>query len=915
MMGILKRIFGDPNEKEIKRLMETVQQINSLETKMQGYSDEALRRQTELLRGRVYAGESLDKLLPEAFAVVREAGWRVIGQRLFDVQLLGGIKLHQGGIAEMRTGEGKTNAATAPAYLNALTGKGVHVVTVNDYLARAGGERMGQIYRFLGLSVGIIIHDLNYEQRRAAYNNDITYGTNNEFGFDYLRDNMVVYKENMVQRELNYAIIDEVDSILIDEARTPLIISGEGEAATDMYSRFAQIANGLRQGVIDEENEETGSELDYTLDEKARSVSPTEACVRKVERILGVENLMAPENNSLYHHLVIALKAKSLMKKDVDYVVRENEVIIVDEFTGRLMFGRRYSDGLHQAIEAKEGVTVAKESRTLATITLQNYFRMYKKLSGMTGTALTEEGEFRAIYNMDVLVVPTNRPMIREDLSDLVYKNEPIKFNAVVEEIKERNAKGQPLLVGTISVEKSEHLSSMLRREGVRHQVLNAKYHDQEAEIVAQAGRSQMVTIATNMAGRGTDIILGGNPDYRSRGELRRIGFSDEEIYVATSLLPTTNARVLQARTQYQDMYRQFAVESEEDAVKVRELGGLHIIGTERHESRRIDNQLRGRAGRQGDPGSSQFFISLQDDLMRLFGSDRVGDFMDRIGMEDDTPIEHNMLTAAIENAQRRVEGRNFDTRKRVLDYDDVINQQRTIIYSQRRQVLEGEDLRHTVLEEMIYGTIENALGVYCDERVHAEEWDGAGLYRHLAEVIPTPGDIDMPALLALTNRQEIREFYRHLADNAYNQREHIFGAQVMRELERMVTLRVVDTKWMQHIDDMQELRDGIGLRAYAQKDPLVEYKMEAFEMFEVMIAEIKEEIARMIFRVQIRVEQPIQREQVARPSAPNAGSKQQTVRNNPGTRNTPTPRRGANPPSADGQGNRAQRRANTRQK
>ena len=873
MFSILKKLFGDPNEKEIKRLTEAyLTKINSWESTMETLSNDELRSKTSEYKERIVKGETLEQLLPEAFATVREAGKRVLGQRIFDVQFLGGINLHLGNISEMRTGEGKTLAAVPPAYLNSLLGEGVHIVTVNDYLARSQGEWMGQVYRFLGLSVGIIIHDQTPEVRQRAYNSDVTYGTNNEFGFDYLRDNMVGRKEDMVQRPLSFAIVDEVDSILIDEARTPLIISGQGEESTDLYQKFAQIAQRLQQGYIDKDEEDNEAvQGDFTVDEKAKSVSPTENCVRKVEQILGVDNLMAPEHSDLYHHLVIALRAKALMKRDVDYVLRgdpgEEEVVIVDEFTGRLMFGRRYSDGLHQAIEAKEGVKVARESQTLATITLQNYFRMYKKLSGMTGTALTEEGEFKAIYGMSVLVVPTNKPMIRNDLSDLVYRNEQSKFQAVVEEIVQRHASGQPMLVGTISVEKSEYLSALLHRRGVKHQVLNAKYHEQEADIVAQAGRSGMVTIATNMAGRGTDIILGGNPDYLARGILRKAGYDDEQIYQATSLLETDDETILKIRQLYIDELTQFTLSSKADASKVVELGGLHIIGTERHESRRIDNQLRGRAGRQGDPGSSQFFISLEDDLMRLFGTDRVGDIMQRIGMDDDRPIENSLLTSAIENAQKKVEGRNFDRRKQVLDYDDVMNQQRGIIYEQRRQVLEGQDLRKVVLEDMIYNVIEEQIERFCDASLRPEEWDPQTLHRALENIMPLPNEtqVDLEQLWAKQNLEEYRGFYQQLAHQAYLSREESFGNDLMREIERAVTLRAVDIKWMQHIDDMQELREGIGLRAYAQKDPLQEYKIEAFEMFEAMIASIREEIARLIFRVQVNVSMPVLRQPVAK--------------------------------------------------
>jgi len=789
VLGLIKNFFDD-NAREIKRLSRVVDEINGLEPMIQKLSDSDLQAKTEEFKGRLANGETLDDILAEAFAVVREASRRVLGMRHFDVQLIGGMVLHQGRIAEMKTGEGKTLVATLPVYLNALTGKGVHVVTVNDYLARRDSEWMGQIYKFLGLSVGLIVHGLEYHERKAAYNADITYGTNNEFGFDYLRDNMVHHAEQMVQRDLNFAIVDEVDSILIDEARTPLIISGHGDKATDLYYTMAKIVPRLQK------------EQDFTVDEKAHTVVLTEQGIAKVEKMLGVENLYEDDHMELTHHLNQALKAHALMKRDRDYVVKDGEVIIVDEFTGRLMFGRRYSEGLHQAIEAKEGVKIERESQTLATITFQNYFRMYEKLAGMTGTAATEEDEFRKIYGLDVIVIPTNRPMIRKDLPDMVYKTEAAKFRAVVEEIVERHAKGQPVLVGTISIEKSEYLSNMLKKRGINHQVLNAKYHEKEAEIVAAAGQRGAVTIATNMAGRGTDIVLGDG---------------------------------------------------------VAELGGLHIIGTERHESRRIDNQLRGRAGRQGDPGSTRFYISLEDDLMRLFGSDNISTIMDKLGMEEDVPIEHALITRSIEAAQKKVENRNFDTRKHVLEYDDVMNKQREVIYQQRRKVLTGENLKESI-QEMIKTLIDESLDIYCNEGVHPEEWNLEGLLEH-AEQLYLPDHDLKPEDIEGMGRGQLAAMLEEKALAFYEAKEAHLGSETMRELERVIMLRIVDDKWMDHLDAMDQLRQGIGLRAYGQKDPLIEYKFEGYEMFQNMIRSIQEDAVRYIFRMNV-VEQHEERHQ-----------------------------------------------------
>ncbi|HHW43165.1 MAG TPA: preprotein translocase subunit SecA [Desulfotomaculum sp.] len=834
MLNIIRNWLDD-NSREVKRLQRMVERINALEPEVSALADDDLRAKTGVFKERLERGETLDDLLPEAFAVVRETSRRVLGMRHFDVQLMGGIVLHQGRIAEMKTGEGKTLVATLPVYLNALTGRGVHVVTVNDYLARRDSEWMGKIYRFLGLSVGLIVHGLDAAERRRAYGADVTYGTNNEFGFDYLRDNMALHPDQLVQRELYYAIVDEVDSILIDEARTPLIISGQADKATDLYHTFARLVPRLTRDV------------DYTVDEKAHTVVLTEEGVARVEKMLGVENLYDDRHMQLTHHLNQALKAHALMKRDRDYVVKDGQVIIVDEFTGRLMFGRRYSDGLHQAIEAKEGVRVERESQTLATITFQNYFRMYEKLAGMTGTAATEEEEFRKIYKLDVVVIPTHMPMIRKDLPDVVYKTERAKFNAVVEEIARRHATGQPVLVGTISIEKSEILSQMLKKRGIPHQVLNAKYHEKEAEIVAQAGRLGAVTIATNMAGRGTDILLGGNPEFLAAAEIRGQGYDPHD----------PDPRV-------QDLYRaaleKYKRVTEEEHQRVVALGGLHIIGTERHESRRIDNQLRGRSGRQGDPGSSQFFSSLEDDLMRLFGSENIAGLMDRLGIEEDMPIEHNLITRSIESAQKRVENRNFDIRKHVLQYDDVMNQQREIIYRQRRQVLTGENLQE-VIRQMIEETVQRTVDTYCPEGVHEEEWDLAGLLRQ-AEQLYLPGHKLAPEDFQDAGRQHIRDRLLAMALETYEAREAELGAELMRELERLVLLRIVDEKWMDHLDAMDQLREGIGLRAYGQKDPLIEYKFEGYEMFQNMIASIQEDVVRYIYRVNV-VQTPRQRQTV----------------------------------------------------
>ncbi|MCG8401940.1 MAG: preprotein translocase subunit SecA [Firmicutes bacterium] len=833
MLSFIKDLFDD-NARDIKRMQKTIGEINAREPEISALSDAELQAKTPQFREMLDQGASMADILPEAFAVVREVSNRVLGMRHFDVQLIGGMVLHQGRIAEMRTGEGKTLVATLPVYLNALEGRGVHVITVNDYLARRDSRWMGQIYTFLGLSVGLIVHGLDWTERKNSYNCDVTYGTNNEFGFDYLRDNMSVRPDQLVQRPLNYAIVDEVDSILIDEARTPLIISGQADKATDHYYTFSRLVPRLR------------AEQHFTVDEKAHTVVLTEEGVARVEQMLGVENLYDDANMKLTHHLNQALKAHNLMKRDRDYVVKDGVVIIVDEFTGRLMFGRRFSDGLHQAIEAKEGVRIERESQTLATITFQNYFRMYNKLAGMTGTAETEQEEFRKIYKLDVCSVPTNKPMVRHDLSDVVYKTEPAKFNAVVEEIAQRHETGQPVLVGTISIEKSEILSNMLRKQGVPHQVLNAKYHDKEAQIVAQAGRLGGVTIATNMAGRGTDILLGGHPEFLAQAELSGRDDYDadnppgEEIYDKT---------LDQYKRQCHEEYR-----------RVVELGGLHILGTERHESRRIDNQLRGRSGRQGDPGSSQFFSSLEDDLMRLFGSDNIAGVMDKLGLEEDVPIEHNLITRSIESAQKRVENRNFSIRKHVLQYDDVMNQQRELIYRQRMKVLLEQDLR-AVVEQMINESVARSVEIYCPEGVIPEEWDLESLLNQ-AEQLYLPGHGLQPDDLADTGREALKELLTEKSLAAYQAREEEMGAELLRELERMVLLRIVDEKWMDHLDAMDQLREGINLRAYGQKDPLIEYKFESYQMFQNMVDTIQDDVVRYVFRVDV-VQAPQQRQTV----------------------------------------------------
>ena len=871
-MGLIKSLFGDYSKREIKRIQPLCDKVLGLEETYRAMSEEELRAQTDKLRDRLQMGESTDDILPDAFAVCREACDRVLGMRPFPVQILGGIILHQGRIAEMKTGEGKTLVATLPAYLNALSGEGVHIVTVNDYLARRDSEWMGKVYRYMGLSVGLIVHDLDNNARREAYAADITYGTNNELGFDYLRDNMVIYKENKVQRPHHFAIVDEVDSILIDEARTPLIISGQGDKSTDLYQQadhFAKTLKITKVKEMDAKEEQDTVEGDYIVDEKARTATLTQSGVKKAEQAFGVENLMDPDNVTLLHHINQAIKARGVMTRDVDYVVKDGQVIIVDEFTGRLMFGRRYNEGLHQAIEAKEGVKVERESKTLATITFQNYFRLYRKLSGMTGTAKTEETEFQQIYKLDVVEIPTNKPMIRNDLSDVIYKTEKGKFSAVIDQIVECHERQQPVLVGTISIEKSEHLSKLLKQRGVPHVVLNAKHHDREAEIVAQAGKIGAVTIATNMAGRGTDIKLGGNAEYLAKAEMRRLGFSEELIVESTGFGETDDEEILGARRTFQELEAKYKEEIRPEEEAVKEAGGLFILGTERHESRRIDNQLRGRAGRQGDPGASRFYLSLEDDLMRLFGGERINHLMEMLGIDEDTPIENKMLTNSIESAQRKVEERNFGIRRDVLQYDDVMNRQRELIYGQRDKVLDGENIRASVVG-MIRESIGATVAQYTAGDDH-EEWNLDGLREYYTGWLTTEDDFRYDAQqMEDLGREELTEQLIDKAMKIYEEKETNYGP-LMRELERVVLLKTVDRYWMDHIDNMEELRKGIHLRAYGQKDPVVLYRMEGFDMFDQMIASIREDTARLMLTVQIRQKEEPKREQVAKPTATSA--------------------------------------------
>ena len=882
-MSFLGKLFGSHTDRELKRIYPIVDKIEALEPQFQALSDEELRAKTEEFKQRYQGGEDLDALLPEAFAAVREAAWRVLGMKPFRVQLIGGIVLHQGRIAEMKTGEGKTLVAVLPAYLNALTGEGVHIVTVNDYLARRDSEWMGKVHRFMGLSVGLIVHGLNNDERQAAYNADITYGTNNEMGFDYLRDNMAIYKENMVQRGHVFAIVDEVDSILIDEARTPLIISGQGDESTDLYRQADDFVSRLKVKVYastdSKEEEDENIDADYIVDEKARTATLTARGVEKAERAFNLENYADIENSTLTHHINQALRAHGIMKRDIDYVVKDGEILIVDEFTGRIMLGRRYSEGLHQAIEAKEHVDVQRENKTLATITFQNYFRLYEKLSGMTGTAVTEAEEFAAIYQLDIVEIPTNMPVARIDHPDVVYKNDVGKNKAIIEQIIQCHEKGQPVLVGTISIEKSEYLSGLLKKRGIKHNVLNAKHHEKEAEIVAQAGKFGAVTIATNMAGRGTDIMLGGNAEYLAKNDLRKAGFTDEVIAEATGYAETTDEEILKARAMFRERMDAHKVVCSEEAEKVRAAGGLFICGTERHESRRIDNQLRGRSGRQGDPGESRFFIAMTDDVMRLFGSERMMNMMETLGVDEDTPLDHKMLSNAIEQAQKTVESRNFQTRKSVLEYDDVMNTQRNIIYDERRKVLDGEDIRESIdkmISEFISSTVNDALaGGAAENQEHLNE-----VVAPFEKFFLKRGEITMESLGGKAKADKIIEAVSEAARRVYAEREKEFGLDpngvpVMREIERVVMLRVVDEYWMDHIDAMDELKRGIGLRGYGNIKPIDAYKQEGFDMFEAMINGIREETVRRLYTIRVRKEQTIERKAVSKNQAANVGGEQ----------------------------------------
>ena len=875
-MGLFTKIFGTRSQRELKHIQPLVDKILALEDEYKALSEEELKAKTPEFKERLAKGETLDDILPEAFAAIREAADRVLGMRPYPVQLIGGIILHQGRIAEMKTGEGKTLVAILPTYLNALTGKGVHIVTVNEYLAKRDSEWMGKVHRFMGLSVGLIIPGMSSAQRRESYAADITYCTNNELGFDYLRDNMSIYKSELVQRGHYFAIVDEVDSILIDEARTPLIISGKGEDSSKLYEMADYFVSTLRKQVFaktEDKEVQDDYDCDYFVDEKSRTVSLTASGIAKAEKYFGVENLADAENTTLSHHINQAMKARGLMKKDIDYVVKDGQIIIVDEFTGRLMYGRRYNEGLHQAIEAKEGVTVAGESKTLATITFQNFFRLYDKLSGMTGTALTEEEEFATIYKLDVVEIPTNKPVIRQDHPDVVYKTEMGKFRAIINQVKECHAKGQPVLVGTISIEKSELLSKLLKREGIPHNVLNAKYHEQEAQIVAQAGHFGAVTIATNMAGRGTDIVLGGNAEYMAKNELRKLGVAEELIAEADSYAETDNAEILAVRAQYEELLTRFKEQIKDDAQKVRQSGGLFIIGTERHESRRIDNQLRGRAGRQGDPGESRFYLSLQDDLMRLFSSDRIMGMMDSLGLDEDTPIDAKILSNAVENAQKNVESRDFRVRKNVLEYDDVMNTQREVIYAQRQKVLDGEDLRENMMN-MLRQLVESSVAdILSESGGMVDDTTGRKLLARFQGIYFPRGGWE-PA--NGTKADAVTDEIYALAVKTYEAKETAYTPKVMRELERVVMLRVVDEYWMDNIDAMDDLKQGIGLRAYGQHDPVIAYKEEGYEMFQAMIQAIREETVRRMFLVQLKPQQEVKRERVAKETGTAAATKTQ---------------------------------------
>ena len=876
-MGVFESIFGSANKKELKKIEPIIKKIESYDKSMQQLSDDELKHKTVEFKERLKNGETLDDILPEAFAVVREASYRVLGMKQYRVQLIGGVVLHQGRIAEMKTGEGKTLVATLPAYLNALSGKGVHVVTVNDYLAKRDKEWMGKVHEFLGLTVGVIVYGLDNDERRENYACDITYGTNNQYGFDYLRDNMVIYKKDKVQRGLNFAIVDEVDSILIDEARTPLIISGQGDESTDMYMRANMFANGLTGRIMDPEEDKPDifdrefkdETVDFLVDEKRKTASLTEVGTRKAEEYFGVENLSDPNNMELAHHINQALKANNTMKRDIDYVVKDDEILIVDEFTGRIMEGRRYSDGLHQAIEAKEGVEVKSESKTLATVTFQNYFRMYNKLSGMTGTAKTEEAEFNEIYKMDVVEIPTNKPVARVDEQDRVYINENAKFNAIVEEIKEIHKTGQPILVGTISIEVSEKLSNLLKKNGIKHDVLNAKQHEREAEIVAQAGMFDKVTIATNMAGRGTDILLGGNPDFMAKHDMKKQGYGDYVIESLDSFLPSTDEELVAARNVYNELHKKYKKMTDENKKKVLEVGGLYIIGTERHESRRIDNQLRGRSGRQGDPGRSRFFVSLGDNLMRLFGGETIQKYAESGKFPEDEPMEFRTITKAIERAQTKVESNNFGIRKNVLKYDDVMNAQRKVIYTERDKVLDGEDMHESIVA-MIKDIISNAIDTYCQDP-KSENWEMEALMTYLNTFIPE-GTLNLTRLNSY-NKKTFTDYVIQKALEVYNAKEEAIGKEKFREIERVILLMVVDRKWMDHIDAMDQLRQGIGLRAFGQQDPVRAYNNEGFEMFEDMNHSIKEDTVRGMFNVQ-PVEE-IERKQVAHETSATGGEEE----------------------------------------
>ena len=878
----LTAIFGDYSKKEVKRVSKTADKVLALESKYQPMGDKELISQTQILKDRLAAGETLDDILPDAFAVCREAAWRVLGMKHFRVQVIGGIILHQGRIAEMKTGEGKTLVATLPAYLNALEGKGVHIVTVNDYLAKRDCEWMGKLYRFLGLTAGLIIHEKNNAERQEAYNCDITYGTNNEMGFDYLRDNMVLYKEQKVQRGHNFAIVDEVDSILIDEARTPLIISGRGEQSTDMYRRANDFARTLKMDKVAQMNEKEDTEEtydgDFVVDEKARTATLTQSGVKKAEEYFGVENLMDMENTTLLHHINQAIKAIGVMRRDIDYVVKDGQVLIVDEFTGRIMLGRRYNDGLHQAIEAKEGVKVEHESKTLATITFQNYFRLYKKLSGMTGTASTESQEFSEIYKLDVVEIPTNKPLIRKDYPDVIFQTERAKYKHVIEQIKTCHEKGQPILVGTISIEKSELLSKMLKRAGIPHNVLNAKNHEKEAEIIAQAGKLGAVTIATNMAGRGTDIILGGNAEFLATAEMKKMQYPEEIIAEAKGFAETDDEEILAARKTFRELEEKYKEQIKGEADKVREAGGLFILGTERHDSRRIDNQLRGRAGRQGDPGASQFYLSTEDDLMRLFGGERMKAMMSRLAVDEDMPIESKMISNTVESSQKKVEGRNFAIRKQTLQYDDVMNRQRELIYKQRDMVLDGIDLTDKIVD-MLDSSIDANVPVYCAKDAHKKDWNLNGLKEKYRGWLLADEDCDKLDDMSV---EEITDFLKETGEKKLQERREMFGDEIYQDLSRKILLHNVDSLWMDHIDAMDNLKEGIHLRSYAQQDPVVAFRMESYDMFDEMTETIRENTVKMMFTTVVRRREDVERQAVAKITATSSGGEDESVKKEP---------------------------------